>query len=104
MDVLLEDIKRTLDAKRISLPGSDAEEEEDIILSLSPLPQPQTHLLDEKSATAEDMELPDIARLDFGDRDRLGLNDGRAGVMRSKPVRLTGTYPRFYSGDTRQLT
>jgi len=106
MEILLEDIKRTLGAKRISLPGGEGEE--DVILGI-PAVEQNAHLLDEKSATAEDLELPDIARLDFGDRERLGLGDGRD-MMRSSrlaPVRMAGArleYPRFIGAQsTRQL-
>lgn len=102
MEVLLEDIKKTLGARKISLPASDGEEE-DVVLGFPPLAQ-NPHLLEEKAASAADLELPDIARLDFGDRERLGLGDGRAGVPRSKPARLAGSIPRFYSGaTTRQI-
>jgi hypothetical protein len=108
MEILLEDIKKTLGAKRISLPGSEGEDEE-VILGITP-PQ-NAHLIDQKSATTEDLELPDIARLDFGDRERLGLGDGRgADLLRSNgkiaSARL-GTrmeYPRYIGAQsTRQL-
>jgi hypothetical protein len=108
MEILLEDIKRTLGAKRISLPGDESDEEE-IILGI--MPQQNGHLVEQKSATAEDMELPDIARLDFGDRERLGLGEGRtADLLRSSskitPARLGSKmeYPRYIGAQsTRQL-
>jgi hypothetical protein len=106
MEVLLEDIKRTLGAKKISLPGSENDDDDSAILGFSPAHH-APRLLDEKSATAEDMELPDIAKLDFGDRERLGLGDGRGGMVRSNrmgPVRIAGTYPRFLgTPSTRQI-
>ncbi|KAF2431427.1 hypothetical protein EJ08DRAFT_587448 [Tothia fuscella] len=107
MEVLLEDIKKTLGAKSVSLPGGESDEE-DVILGYAP-GQSTARLLNEKSACAEDMELPDIARLDFGDRERLGLGSGAGGgggLMRSSrmgPVRIAGTYPRFIGTETRQI-
>jgi len=80
MEVLLEDIKRTLNAKKICLPGGEDDGDE-IIVGVSPLQQ-NSSLLEEKSAHAEDLGLPDIARLDFGDRERLGLGgDSRQDSM-----------------------
>jgi hypothetical protein len=107
MEILLEDIKKTLGAKRVSLPGDDGEEE--VILGISS--SQNGHLIDQKSATSADMELPDIARLDFGDRERLGLGEGRgADLLRSNSkiaqARLGSRmeYPRFIGAQsTRQL-
>ena len=100
MEVLLEDIKHTLNAKKICLPGGEDDSDE-IILGLSPL-QRNSRLLEGKSAHAEDLELPDIARLDFGDRERLGLGgEARQDSMffRSRGVgsRMGARmeYPRF---------
>jgi hypothetical protein len=99
MEILLDDIKRTLGAKRISLPGDESEDEE-IILGITP--HQNGHLVDQKGATAEDMELPDIARLDFGDRERLGLGEGRGADLLCSNSKITPSrlgsrmeYPRY---------
>jgi len=92
MEVLLEDIKRTLQASNICLPGD--EDEESIIAGVSQRNKTRTRgrLLDDpfsarterSSARTEDSELPDIARLDFGDRERLGLGEReRLGLLGS---------------------
>jgi hypothetical protein len=69
MEVMLEDIKRTLGAKRICLPGC----EEDLVESTNRARGAQKTIEHKK-----DISLPDIARLDFGDRERLGLGGGTA--------------------------
>ncbi|TID20490.1 hypothetical protein E6O75_ATG05254 [Venturia nashicola] len=75
MEVLLEDIGNTLNAQKICLPGC---EEEDIILAVerrigNVARSDGVFIGDNNGARAREMELPDIARLDFGDRERLGL-------------------------------
>jgi hypothetical protein len=82
MEVLLEDIKNTLHASRICLPGG--EDEEDVIIGVphSSHARSNGHLIEEKAgARTQELELPDIARLDFGDRERLGLGDVRQDSM-----------------------
>jgi hypothetical protein len=69
MEVLLEDIKRTLGARHICLPGG----EDEVLVDSTNAPR-QRLLQGEK----KEVELPDIARLDFGDRERLGLGGGTA--------------------------
>jgi hypothetical protein len=108
MEVLLEDIKNTLHASRICLPGG--EDEEDVIIGVphSSHARSNGRFIEEKSGTrTEDLELPDIARLDFGDRERLGLGDGRqdsmffqrsnSGKAPATPKRVASRmeYPRF---------
>lgn len=93
MEIMLEDIKKTLKARSITLPGS----EEDVIVSMNAVQQGTGPFNDE-------MELPDIARLDFGDRERLGLGEG---MLRSRisPMRLRARkeYPGFIGTPTRQI-
>lgn len=78
MEVLLEDIGNTLHAEKICLPGCD---EEDVILGVERRAGNAANsggmfIEDKSGARARGMELPDIARLDFGDRERLGLGRG----------------------------
>jgi hypothetical protein len=95
MEVLLEDIKRTLGAKRICLPGGeDIERKENVIIGVSPLQANGVALLEEKSATAGAEELPDIASLDFAEKRDEMLKNG-------PPVGME--YPRSYIGGARQV-
>ncbi|RDI86901.1 hypothetical protein Vi05172_g3311 [Venturia inaequalis] len=76
MEVLLEDIGNTLHAEKICLPGC---EDEDVILgaerrSGNAAKSDGVFIEVKSGARTREMELPDIARLDFGDRQRLGLN------------------------------
>lgn len=78
MEVLLEDIGNTLHAEKICLPGCD---ENDVILGVERRYGNAARIAgafieDKSRARAREMELPDIARLDFGDRERLGLGKG----------------------------
>ena len=94
MEVLLEDIKKTLGAKRICLPGGeDFEQKENVIDGIPPVIT-GAKLLDEKSATAGAEELPDIARLDFADK--------KDELLRSSKV-VGMEYPRNCIGSTHQV-
>ncbi|KIW04717.1 uncharacterized protein PV09_04450 [Verruconis gallopava] len=75
MEVILEDIKRTLGAKRICLPGGEDEVEESTRNRPRGASRSQAAVEDRR---AQNVELPDIARLDFGDRQRLGLGGATA--------------------------
>lgn len=72
MEVMLEDIKTTLGARRVTLPGG----EEDMVDATN-LHRPRNAKAVEQSGRRE-IDLPDIARLDFGDRQRLGLGGATA--------------------------
>ncbi|QDS69181.1 hypothetical protein FKW77_000010 [Venturia effusa] len=82
MEVLLEDIGNSLHAEKICLPGCD---EEDVISSCerrfgNARSNGGMFTQDKSGAKAKQLELPDIARLDFGDKERLGLGKGGNGV------------------------
>jgi hypothetical protein len=72
MEVMLEDIKRTLGARRVTLPGG----EEDLVDAANQHRPRNTKAVEESGK--KEIELPDIARLDFGDRERLGLGGATA--------------------------
>jgi hypothetical protein len=77
MEVLLEDIKRTLGAKRICLPGG----EDELLETTNNVNRSREATRNQKAIEGRretDLELPDIARLDFGDKERLGLGGGTA--------------------------
>ena len=87
MEVLLEDIKNTLGAKRICLPGGDEVElKKDVVEDLLYGPNGALHLLEEKATTDTANDLPDIASLDFAEmRDDL-----------KNRQRVSIGYPRHY--------
>lgn len=94
MEVLLEDVKKTLGAKRICLPGGEelGQLKENVIIGVFPQTNGMS-LLEEKAATAGAEELPNIAALDFAEKDNV-LKSG-------KPVSME--YPGNYMGNARQV-
>jgi hypothetical protein len=94
MEVMLEDIKRTLGARRISLPGGpdikDLDSAPRLVIEGVPKYSPRGNenglkllegtKVDEK---VDDLDgMPDIGRLDFGAREKVGV--GREESFRSK--------------------
>lgn len=95
MEVLFEDIKNTLGAKQICLPGGDeVGRQRGVVEDFFREANGRLHFLEEKATTGAANDLPDIASLDFAEK--------RDNVL-SSSQRISMEYPRHYLDGAGQI-